>query len=53
MVNAQTRACTISILGRGLFLTSAVQLFAADYIAQDVSIGFPRFLPAELQGVGT
>lgn len=28
-----------------------MQLFAGDYVAQDVSVGFPRFLPAELQGI--
>lgn len=30
-----------------------MQLFAGDYIAQDVSVGFPRFLPAELQRIRT
>lgn len=53
MVNAQTWRYTLDIWGRGLFLTSTVQLFAGDYIAQDVSIGFTGFLPAELQGVRT
>lgn len=33
-------------------LTSAMQLFAGDYVSQDVSVGFTGFLPAELQGVG-
>lgn len=33
-------------------LTSTVQLFAGDHVAQDVSVGFARFLPAELQGIG-
>lgn len=32
-------------------LTSTMQLFTSDYIAQDVSVGFTRFLPAELQGI--
>lgn len=34
-------------------LTSTVQLFTGDYIAQDVSVGFTRFIPAELQGIRT
>lgn len=33
-------------------LTSTMQLLAGDYIAQDVSVGFTWFLPAELQGIG-
>lgn len=36
-----------------LRFTSTMQLFAGDYIAQDVSVGFPRFLPAELQRIRT
>lgn len=32
--------------------TSTMKLFTGDYIAQNVSIGFARFLPAELQGIG-
>ena len=34
-------------------LTSTVQLFTGDYVAQDFSIGFTRFIPAELQGIRT
>lgn len=33
------------------FLTSTVYLFASNLIAQDISVGFTRFLPAELQRV--
>lgn len=32
-------------------LTSTMQLLAGDHIAQDVSVGLTRFLPAELQGI--
>lgn len=35
----------------GLGLTSPMQLLTGDYIAQDVSIGFTRFFPAELQRI--
>lgn len=28
-----------------------MQLFTSDYITENVSIGFARFLPAELQGI--
>lgn len=34
-----------------LGLTSPVQLLTGDYIAQNVSVGFTRFFPAELQRI--
>lgn len=37
----------------GWCLTSTVQLFTGDHVAQDVSIGFAWFLPAQLQRVWT
>lgn len=33
-------------------LTASVQMFTGDHVAQDVSVGFAGFLPAQLQCLG-
>lgn len=34
-------------------LTSTVQLFTGDHVAQDLAVGFSWFIPAELESLWT